>query len=231
MTKLTTLSTMFTIALLAACATPSGDDVDTPDVLGDDVDTLASITWNGFTASALSPTTSFTNAVRASATFTGTGTTKMGVCLLRMTTTACSGNDALDATGYTGPCSAAISLPAGGHRYCTNPNNSGQKYCAYRPGSQTSYCAGSPAQGGAAVGAGTYYTPYQGIPVAPTQWVSYGCFIGCNGVDPSVSSASTTTGVCSIAVPPGCNAASCQDRGCDGTLDYCTSRTGMKMFC
>lgn len=211
------------VGLLAACAVPSAEEA--PDAEEATVAETAIITTtDGWTADAQQPVVSgpLGNYVKGSAIFSGPGgTKKMGVCLLKMTSTPCSGTDSLDAQGYAGPCVAAVgTVPTGGHRYCTDPDGgSTQKYCAFRPGSNAAYCAGSPANGGVAVGAGTYTTPQ--ISAASTaQWVSYACFNGCAGTtaDPSVSSIALSMVNCGASCP---GYTGCVDIGCDGAVNYC----------
>lgn len=156
----------------------------------DALETMQQITvWidnNGFwTADALSPVAGAHGKVSARATFTGSGTTKAGVCLLQKY---------VDTANVSTPCTtvddcafAPYDLPTGGARYCTAPNGTGQKYCFFRPGSQTSFCAGSPAQGGAAIAADTLYTPLRALSQSGVEVLSYACFGGCSVYDPSSS--------------------------------------------
>jgi hypothetical protein len=181
------------IAVGTACSAAPLDDAEaTPEATLDGLDPEAAITVNGFTLDAQIPVKWIycSGAVcvpKYSASMVisgGSGAQRMGVCLLQV---------AQNGSGQTIPCSTvndcgAVGVPAGGFRYCSNPNNSGQKYCMVRPGSQSTYCAGSPANGGVPVGNGTYATPWQ---IQPTthQYVSYACLNGCTTSDPSVSSA------------------------------------------
>lgn len=231
------------VGVLAACAVPAEPDL-SPAAEDGQLGDEQTITYNGYVASAAKPTRVlplYANAVRGSATFTGPSTPmKMGVCVLQLTTTACSGNDAIDpSTGYQGPCTT-YPIGSGGFRYCAAPDNSGQKYCAIRAGSQAAQCAGSPAlpcktASGAtctcgssncfpqAVAPGTYTTPNTSLPTNGTsQWISYACFNACkgDGNSPSISSVAYANTTCIINHPAECPEADyCSDMGCDGTIN------------
>lgn len=148
--------------------------------------------YDGWTATSYAPILTYPPAgclIRAKAVFSGTGTKKAGVCLVKkhLPAQACSSvND----------CgSAPASLPPGGYRYCAAPGGSGQKYCFFRQGSPTNYCAGSPAQGGAPVAAGTYLTPNRSA-LLDEVYASLACFEGCASSDPFVSSVTLAVGGC-----------------------------------
>jgi hypothetical protein len=129
--------------------------------------------------------------------FTGPGgrTRRMGVCALKqynpLWPTPC--NTAADCAG--------ISVPAGGFRYCVQPNGVGAKTCFIRPGPATTYCAGTPANGGVPIAPGTIATgTYNAGP--NSKWLSYACFEGCAVTDPSSSS---TLRQPPVTCPPACN--------------------------
>jgi hypothetical protein len=216
---------IFTVAsvagLLGACAAQAPDDQEQAPVAEDDtLDPAQTITNGAYTATANTPNAAIQNSIRASATFTGPAARRMGVCLLRMTATAC--NTVADCG------SAPASLPAGGFRYCTNPGGSGQKYCAYRPGSQTALCAGTPANGGIPINPGALTTANVGIPIESTSYVSYACFEGCAVSDPSVSSAGRSVSYCKVYdVPAGCAAQYGVDVNCDGSVNYYQGGAGI----
>jgi hypothetical protein len=213
------------LALTVGCAAEA-ESGSVPDVDVETLETAASITSvnaNGtWVANATAPMQVGIGSVRAKATFTGPAgfTRAMGVCLLKMTTTAC--NSVADCA------SSPASLPSGGFRYCTAPNNGAQKYCAFRPGSQATYCGGTPALppvGGLPqkVAPGTYQTATAGVSPA-VDYVSYACFEGCTATDPSVSS--TEFASCYANAPPGSNFYYCVDVRCDGYSDYCVGPNG-----
>jgi hypothetical protein len=118
--------------------------------------------------------------MRARGTFTGPAgkTRKMGVCLLKHTTTPC--------TTVADCSSSPATLPTGGFRYCTGANG-GPKYCAFRPGTQGDLCGGSPGLGGVAVAPGYYESGWY-FSSGNAQFLSYACFEGCSASDPSSSS-------------------------------------------
>jgi hypothetical protein len=213
------------VGLIGACAAQSettseeatNDEVPSADE--DSLDPAQALVNGAYTATAHKPNSVVVNSIRASGTFTGPGPRRMGVCLLRLTTTAC--NTVADCN------SAPATLPSGGFRYCTNPDATGTKYCAFRGGTQTQHCAGTPALGGALVNPGTFYTPNNGIPIDSTKYVSYACFEGCAASDPSISSATYSQAQCKV---PACgNADYCVDNGCNGSVDWCV-KGGQKVI-
>lgn len=203
-------SSVACLLVLAACASPNGD---APDALDDEaLDPAAIIVGpNGWTAEALTPVNTPVDDdpryLAGQARFVGSGTQKAGVCLLRVsTTTACTipttGTAAEKQAAIDAQCAAALVKPTGGNYYC--PDLGGIRRCAVRPGTQAAWCAGSPALGGALVGAGTYTTTNNRV-VAQTPYISYACFSGCAVSDPSVSSQTlTTTIMAGKACPPSC---------------------------
>jgi hypothetical protein len=136
---------------------------------------------NGWSATANAPGTWGVSAPKgqAVADFTGSGTRRAGVCLLKKTSTTC--NTVADCSGVT--------VAPGGFRYCTSPNLTGQKYCYVRNGSAASWCGGTPANG-AQISAGTVYSPAVNVWFGDNL-ISYACFEGCVATDPSSSSTST----------------------------------------
>lgn len=200
--------------VLAGCAAePETTDATAPDVADTAVEVQQSVGWGSFTMSAARPTGSGSN-VQGSFTVTGSGTALMGACLLNQvwvgdiwSTSNVNCSSASECTGY-------IPSGSGGSAYCAAAQNSGQKTCWVRPGSQAGYCAGSPANGGSAIGAGTYYTPavaawgayqssacgldmtYNFVCTNWAVWMTYGCFNGCtgNGGAPTTASQSSLLG-------------------------------------
>lgn len=223
-TKMTMMVAAMGAALTAFAGCAADQGVDAPAAEDDALEAQASITNNGFTATSEIPSTPRINNVPSygdlwsRATFTGPSNRRMGVCMLQMTGTPCT---------TTAQCgSSPSSLPSGGFRYCTNPDNSGQKYCAFRPGSPTAFCAGTPAQGGVVVAPGTYTTPRRTVSPG-VDYVSYACFEGCATSDPAVSSAGQK--ICSSPYNGYVGyqwADTCYDVGCDGMLDWCTGPDG-----
>jgi hypothetical protein len=207
------------VGLIGACAAQTEDATNeaAPAADEDALDTEQVLVNGAYTATAYKPSSVIPNSIRSGANFAGPGPRRMGVCLLRLTTTAC--NTVADCN------SAPVSLPAGGFRYCTNPDATGTKYCAYRPGSQTGYCAGTPALGGALVNPGTFYSPNVGIPLDSTKYVSYACFEGCAVSDPSISSVTYSVSQCKAADPCGW-ADYCIDFGCDGSVSTTCYKNG-----
>jgi hypothetical protein len=183
-----------TVAIASGCASAQPDAVedDTPFLEADTAEVQATVTsvnaQGTWVADALSPQApQASGQIWGRATFSGPGgaTRRMGVCLLHKYLSG-GGGTACNTAADCG--NAPASLPAGGFRYCTNPNGSGTKYCYFRPGPPTSFCAGTPANGNVPIAPSTLYTPHNAY-TAPS--VSYACFEGCAATDPSVSSGET----------------------------------------
>lgn len=185
--KSVSLAMMGVSAVLLAitgCAVDEPTNGDVPAIDVDAVEEAQLLTSGAWTADAHAPNGGMVSEgepVYGSATFTGPAgnTRRLGVCILKQKK---SGGNPI-------PCSTASTCPAtptGGFRYCTAPNGVGQKTCFERSGPPSTYCAGTPANGGAAVSAGTYYTP--SVPASTGIWISYACFEGCASTDPSSSS-------------------------------------------
>lgn len=209
MMKVVSAGLLSVSAFLAGCTNESsGGDV-TPLPSETELEAQQSLTVGSLTMTALQPELSYSD-VRGRVTITGSGSAKMGACLLSLVhvTSSHGGTGAQQACNSNSDCATFASGFTNGAAYCAATNNSGTKYCYVRPGSQANFCAGSPALGGVAIGAGTYSTPWtwvtNGIPGYETYdaywdgwddnvtyigWITYGCFNGCGGstTTPSVS--------------------------------------------
>lgn len=213
---------------VAGCAT---EDVSAqaPEVDGDTLGEEAMVSSQNaagwWYATAHEPWSPEFNTVVGRASFDGPQgvTRRMGVCLLQMTNTPCTGIPVGSETkqqAINRECAASPShVPTGGFRYCAKADGESQKRCAVRPGSPANFCAGTPALGGAQVYVGYKSTPVRGMSLN-VQYVSDACFEGCTATDPSVSSAVKMD--CEVPVPEGVEAEYCADARCDGTgADYC----------
>lgn len=180
--------------VVAGCASEPGGrgDDPTPPVGADEgVSELQTVTVGAWTATGLKPLNvgdPYWPEVMGGASFTGPSgqTNKMGLCLLKVTGTSCTGGTQAQIDAQCHTASGVTSSPDayGQFNYCFAPNGTGSKKCAYRPGNQAHLCAGSPALGGAAIGPGTYWTP---TVTASGVFISYACFAGCSASDPSAS--------------------------------------------
>jgi hypothetical protein len=185
-----------TTAAVVGCAAEDAEpELEAPSATDDALEQRQVVYSGAWSATALQPALSPTfTAVRARATFTGPGPRRMGVCLLKKWQN--------NATGANQPCNTEgdctnypVTLPPGGHRYCTwdNGAGTGQKYCFFRQGPQSTFCGGSPALGGSPpppVAPGTLQTPWftPGGGQQDRTFISYGCFEACLNIDPSSSS-------------------------------------------
>jgi hypothetical protein len=179
--------------LAVGCATqPEDTESDVVAVEDDAIGPQTAVTYGGFTLNATSPSFrwnvvdpnpySIMNSwmVRSWMTVSGgSGTSPMGVCALRR-----YGNR---------PCSVAaecadLPILPGGYRYCAQAQGTAGKVCMVRPGAASTYCAGTPANG-VRIGNGTYSSPeaLAGLGSMAGEWVSYGCYAGCVGTEPTVS--------------------------------------------
>jgi hypothetical protein len=192
----TALATLSSVALMAcASVTPTAEEaVDVEPVGVDEAQLIYNTNVDGtWSADALTPSVGAGETL-ARATFGGPSnkTRRMGVCLLERYKEP-SAPFASMPCNTTADCTfAPFSLPSGGFRYCTSPNNSGQKYCYFRPGPATTFCAGTP-QDNQFHPPGNYIT-WGAAPVQrpAAQYISYACFEGCTASDPSSSSASAS---------------------------------------
>lgn len=180
-------------AMTVGCASAADADAPTADdsSLESESAIVTSVNANGtWTGEAMTPepVADGSTLFNSMSYFTGPAgyTRKMGGCALKAYKSASGGQTTC--TTVADCASAPASLPAGGARYCAQPDGETTKKCYYRPGASTVYCAGSPAQSGAAVAPGAYGVRIMGAD--RDRWITYACFEGCATTDPATSSAS-----------------------------------------
>jgi hypothetical protein len=174
---------------IAACSSAEPTSI-APDIVDDSIEPMQSVSDSGWTMTSGTPQVQ-TNAagamdatVRASVSWTGTGSRAAGACLLvrvevggHSSENRCgrvehewsepvSCTTASQCTGYAAGIPGAVA-------YCTAPNNTGPKYCYIRPGTQAQYCVGTPADA-QPITAGTRTTGWKGA------WDGYGYDISHN---------------------------------------------------
>lgn len=209
------------LVMLAGCAAPEGTST-APDLASDDdLGTLQAVTYTGITMTSATPSATLTSnwvldgTVKATISFTGSGTRAMGACLLNRVQV-----DTYDDTNRvwsTAPvaCTSASQCAAyntytGGSAYCTAPNNGATKYCYVRPGTQANFCVGTPVTAVPVTSPATLTSPTKGawsyyrglttewvargfeqdlweVQTHEAHWIMYGCMSGCSGSTPTPS--------------------------------------------
>jgi hypothetical protein len=147
--------------VLAACSGEAERASTAPDVEDDGLEFAQSVTSGSITMTANTPTANLGAAgvadatVSGSVTYTGSGTSGTGACLL--VRVEVGGYSSENWCGYVDhdwsqPVSCTqhsdcnqYQIYSGGFAYCLAPDNSGPKQCYVRPGPNTQFCKGTPA--------------------------------------------------------------------------------------
>lgn len=213
--RLTMFAGLAPILLAIAGCSGAEATTDAPALSDDTLTPAQAVSWSSATMTTATPTLQanvsyniWDDQVRASVSWTGSGTYATGACLLNRVEVGYI--DEPNRVEWTEPvtCTAASECASyntytDGSAYCAAPNNSGQKYCYVRPGSQSQFCVGTPADGvqvtvpatktSAYKNAFSYYRGYYNYFDDPwndggswfyndeVRWVMYGCWAACTG--------------------------------------------------